>query len=100
MVYAIIPSQAVWPFLNCQQEVLVRRPIEQNDLVVTVQYDIFLSASYRVPVLYVSLTYSDGRPIRDTDDIQKLVVPQAYRNQLQDVGIVGGISMGVGCSLA
>jgi ubiquitin-like-conjugating enzyme ATG10 len=63
-----------------------------------VRYDILLSKSYGVPVLYFSVHSAGNGTIRDVDKVNELIVPRYYREQVQDVGVVGGISMAV-CAL-
>lgn len=66
----------------------------------TVNYDVLLSQSYRVPVLYFTLLDATEKPIRDLDRVYKLLVPAAYKSQLRDVGVIGGISVAVSCCQA
>lgn len=58
-----------------------------------VEYDIVLPPSYCVPAVYFTIRDDDGSLVTDINLMYKLVVPQAYRDQLRDVGIMGGISM-------
>lgn len=75
------------------QEALVRtQPSLQVD------YDILLSATYQVPVLYFGLRSHNHGPL-GLDEVYQYVVPEQYRQELKSVGVMGGISMGVGaCS--
>lgn len=61
-----------------------------------VDYDILLSPVYRVPVLYF-LLQRDGHPQSlEIDAVYHLLVPDQYKRELQSVGVMGGISVGVG----
>jgi ubiquitin-like-conjugating enzyme ATG10 len=61
-----------------------------------VDYDILLSPVYRVPVLYFLLR-RDGHPQSlGIDAVYHLLVPDQYKKELQSVGVMGGISVGVG----
>ena len=63
-----------------------------------IEYEILLSPSYRVPVLYFRIRDGRTQLITDVDVVYNRIVPQVYREQLHDVGIIGGISMAVSCS--
>jgi ubiquitin-like-conjugating enzyme ATG10 len=63
-----------------------------------IEYDILLSPSYRVPVLYFRIRDRCTQPVTDVDVVYDCHVPPVYREQLHDVGIIGGISMAVSCS--
>ena len=57
-----------------------------------------LSPTYQVPVLYFGLRSHNHGPL-GLDDVYQYVVPEQYRQELKSVGVMGGISMGVGaCS--
>jgi ubiquitin-like-conjugating enzyme ATG10 len=60
-----------------------------------VHYDILLSPSYRVPVLYFSVYDSAHNPIRNMGRVYDLIVPQGYKEQIHTVGVIGGLSMAV-----
>lgn len=59
-------------------------------------YDILLSPSYQVPVLYFSLRDPRGDRIQDLEEAYRLLVPERNRLQLRQVGILGGVSVSVG----
>jgi len=61
-----------------------------NGLFVTVHYDILLSPSYRVPVVY--MTASPSLPVSHFFD---LVVPHHFRGAMLQVGVMGALSMTV-----
>ncbi|KAL4996846.1 hypothetical protein BDV10DRAFT_195624 [Aspergillus recurvatus] len=56
-----------------------------------VDYDILLSPTYQVPVLYFVLRRAD-KPL-GIDKVYEYLVPDQHRN-IQNVGIMGGISFG------
>lgn len=60
-----------------------------------INYDILLSPSYSVPVLYFLVRDSNGRLVTGIENVYVLLVPEVYRNQMRDVGIMGGLSMAV-----
>ncbi|KAH0285919.1 hypothetical protein M436DRAFT_70211 [Aureobasidium namibiae CBS 147.97] len=60
----------------------------QDDSFVTVHYDILLSPSYRVPVVY--MTVSPPLPLSRFFD---LVVPLHFRDVMREVGVMGALSM-------
>jgi len=62
----------------------------QHGSFVTVHYDILLSPSYRVPVVY--MTASPPLPVSHFFD---LVVPHHFRDAMRDVGVMGALSMTV-----
>ncbi|KAL4868761.1 hypothetical protein BDV12DRAFT_92399 [Aspergillus spectabilis] len=57
-----------------------------------VDYDILLSPSYQVPVLYFVLRRSQ-KPL-GIDEVYTYLVPDQYKSNIQSVGIMGGISFG------
>ncbi|EPS27564.1 hypothetical protein POX_e06529 [Penicillium oxalicum] len=72
-------------------EALIRinvQPILQLD------YDIVLSPTYRVPVLYFTLRWHNYPGPVGLNAVYQYVVPEQYRQQLQSVGVMGGISFG------
>ncbi|KAG9626641.1 hypothetical protein KCU61_g8158, partial [Aureobasidium melanogenum] len=60
----------------------------QNGSFVTVHYDILLSPSYRVPVVY--MTASPPLPVSQFFD---LVVPHHFRDAMRETGVMGALSM-------
>ncbi|CAI7652151.1 unnamed protein product [Penicillium manginii] len=60
-----------------------------------IEYEILLSPTYQVPVLYFVLHWDDQGPI-GLDAVYRYLVPEPYRKQLKNVGVMGGISFGVG----
>lgn len=63
---------------------------------IQIDYDILLSPTYQVPVLYFVLRWHNHEGSVDLDAVYQYIVPEQYRMQLQSVGIMGGISFGVG----
>lgn len=70
------------------EEAIVKH--SENNSFVTVHYDILLSPSYRVPVVY--MTASPPLPISNFFD---LVVPHHFRDAMRETGVMGAISMTV-----
>ncbi|KAG9517009.1 hypothetical protein KCV07_g6466, partial [Aureobasidium melanogenum] len=60
----------------------------QSGSFVTVHYDILLSPSYRVPVVY--MTASPPLPVSHFFD---LVVPHHFRDAMRETGVMGALSM-------
>ncbi|KAG9931141.1 hypothetical protein KCV05_g4493, partial [Aureobasidium melanogenum] len=60
----------------------------QNASFVTVRYDILLSPSYRVPVVY--MIASPPLPVSQFFD---LVVPHHFRDAMRETGVMGALSM-------
>ncbi|KAJ5257289.1 hypothetical protein N7478_013393 [Penicillium angulare] len=57
-------------------------------------YDIVLSSSYQVPVLYFALRWLHQNGPVGLDAVYQYVVPEQYQTQMKTVGVMGGISMG------
>ncbi|KAJ6136002.1 hypothetical protein N7512_001162, partial [Penicillium capsulatum] len=72
-------------------EALVRIDVKPR---IQIDYDILLSSTYQVPVLYFVLRWHNHRGPVDLDAVYQYVVPEPYRKELQSVGIMGGISFG------
>ncbi|KAH0364723.1 hypothetical protein KCU65_g6634, partial [Aureobasidium melanogenum] len=68
------------------EEAIVKH--SENNSFVTVHYDILLSPSYRVPVVY--MTASPPLPVSNFFD---LVVPHHFRDAMRETGVMGAISM-------
>ena len=62
------------------------------------EYDIALSASYHVPVLYISIYDGEKRKIFDLGTLYQLLVPSSMTEELDKTGVIGGITTTV-CSL-
>lgn len=74
------------------QEALVRATPQPS---LQIDYDILLSPTYQVPILYFGLKWHNHGPL-GLDEVYQYVVPEQYRQELKSVGVMGGISMGVG----
>ncbi|KAJ5184597.1 hypothetical protein N7491_007532 [Penicillium cf. griseofulvum] len=72
------------------QEALVRAKPQPS---LQIDYDILLSPTYQVPVLYFGLRWYNHGPL-GLDEVYQYLVPERYRQELKSVGIMGGISMG------
>ncbi|KAF9886195.1 hypothetical protein FE257_011918 [Aspergillus nanangensis] len=59
-----------------------------------VDYDIILSPTYQVPVLYFILRQADNPIPLGIDAIYQYLVPDQYREELESVGVMGGVSSG------
>ncbi|KAF2769813.1 hypothetical protein EJ03DRAFT_350864 [Teratosphaeria nubilosa] len=58
-----------------------------------VDYEIIYSASYQVPVLYLSATPPSGTGLTSLGHIYDLLVPSQCRNQIESMGVMGALSM-------
>lgn len=74
------------------QEALIRAKPQPS---LQIDYDILLSPTYQVPILYFGLKWHNHGPL-GLDEVYQYVVPERYRQELKSVGVMGGISMGVG----
>ncbi|KAJ5443879.1 uncharacterized protein N7458_007751 [Penicillium daleae] len=74
-------------------EALVRTNLHPT---LQIDYDIVLSPTYQVPVLYFVLRWHNHQGPVGLDAVYQYVVPEQYKQQLQNVGVMGGISFGVG----
>ncbi|KAI2715996.1 hypothetical protein DTO012A7_3483 [Penicillium roqueforti] len=72
------------------QEALVRAKPHPS---LQIDYDILLSPTYQVPVLYFGLRWHNHGPL-GLEEVYQYVVPERYRQELKSVGVMGGISMG------
>ena len=62
---------------------------------VTIDYDVVLSATYQVPVLYFQVIQLPQGAPGGLDFVYKYLVSQNGKSQLQATGVMGGISMQV-----
>ncbi|PGG96632.1 hypothetical protein AJ79_09505 [Helicocarpus griseus UAMH5409] len=83
------------PFDDDPEE-LIRQPCYNSKL--TVEYNILLSPTYQVPILYFFLRNNNNPSVKGPegllDVVYKHLVPAQYRSELRDVGIMGGLSLG------
>ena len=78
---------------NPYQEALPRS-VELPDHSPHVEYDILLSPTYRVPVLYFLLLGFQFGPV-GIETVYQYLVPDQYKSELKSIGVLGAISMGV-----
>ncbi|KAJ5723013.1 hypothetical protein N7488_001048 [Penicillium malachiteum] len=57
-------------------------------------YDIVLSPTYQVPVLYFALRWLHQNGPVGLDAVYQYLVPEQYQTQVKSVGVMGGISLG------
>ncbi|KAJ5409738.1 uncharacterized protein N7487_004097 [Penicillium crustosum] len=95
--YLDIPSPLEVPALEDLEdsqdedpEALVRAKPQPS---LQIDYDILLSPTYQVPILYFGLKWHNHGPL-GLDEVYQYVVPERYRQELKSVGVMGGISMG------
>ncbi|KAF3041241.1 hypothetical protein E8E11_004569 [Didymella keratinophila] len=61
-----------------------------------IHYDVVLSPSYRVPVLYFSISDTLHRYPPTMETLYSAVIPPTFRAQAVHVGVIGGITVTVG----
>ncbi|CAI7662549.1 unnamed protein product [Penicillium palitans] len=95
--YVDVPSPLEVPALEDLEdsqdedpEALVRAKPQPS---LQIDYDILLSPTYQVPILYFGLKWHNHGPL-GLDEVYQYVVPERYRQELKSVGVMGGISMG------
>ncbi|RAK98338.1 ATG3/ATG10 family protein [Aspergillus ibericus CBS 121593] len=81
-----------WGASEEDPEALIRAPGPSVSLQVV--YDVLLSPTYQVPVLYFQLRQDSYPGPLGIDAVYQYLVPDQYRKELQSVGIMGGISFG------
>ena len=57
-----------------------------------VHYDVLLSPSYRVPVLYFTVVDSQHRYPPTPETLHSFVIPPNFKTQTEHVGVIGGIT--------
>lgn len=84
------------PSLEDDDEQVVRRNGADGQARLTVHYDVVLSSTYQVPVLYFAVLDTRGhrRPLT-ASTAQDLLVPRAYRPQMNAVGVMGALTISV-----
>ncbi|KAJ5736683.1 uncharacterized protein N7483_001808, partial [Penicillium malachiteum] len=73
------------------QEELIRSNLKPR---LQVDYDIVLSPTYQVPVLYFALRWLHQNGPIGLDAVYQYLVPEQYQSQVKSVGVMGGISLG------
>ncbi|KAH8693527.1 hypothetical protein BGW36DRAFT_300935 [Talaromyces proteolyticus] len=76
------------------QETLVRNAINDESLELTADYDITLSQTYQVPVLYFVVSGIHQSGLAAIDAVYQLLVPDQHKGPLKSSGVMGGISFG------
>jgi ubiquitin-like-conjugating enzyme ATG10 len=77
--------------LTYDQEALIQLPTHQ----VTVEYDVVLSPSYQVPVLYFNIKDLSHRSPPTMDTLYRHLIPPHFKAQTENVGVIGGITIAV-----
>ncbi|KAK2871924.1 hypothetical protein FQN49_002701 [Arthroderma sp. PD_2] len=72
-------------------EALVRQPASIQKY--EVEYNITLSPTYQVPVLYFFLRDGPSCRPNELDRVYDLLIPAQFRSELREVGVMGGISI-------
>lgn len=81
--------------VQCQEEADEEglRDPRQDSSSVTVRFDIILSPSYRVPVVYITPSASaNASRIPTMCEVRDLVVPHSYSSALEGAGVIGALS--------
>lgn len=60
-----------------------------------IRYDVVLSPSYRVPVLYFNISDTRHRYPPTMETLYSHVIPQAFKAQAEHGGVIGGITVTV-----
>lgn len=60
-----------------------------------VEYNILLSPSYQVPVLYITIKDSNRAIPSTIETLYQYVVPEQFKAQVESIGVIGGITMTV-----
>jgi len=98
-----IPSQVI-PSLSDNEAEVQEGSIEEDELDAaavhhaqtlnpSVEYNVILSPSYQVPVLYVILHNCLFSSKGNIEALHEILVPEHMRSDLKQVGVMGGISM-------
>lgn len=61
----------------------------------SVEYNILLSPTYRVPVLYFFLRNLPANGLQGVEAVHEYLVPKQLKSGMRNVGVMGGISMSV-----
>ncbi|KAF2809970.1 uncharacterized protein BDZ99DRAFT_415968 [Mytilinidion resinicola] len=67
-----------------------RSPSESG---IRIEYQVFLSPIYRVPVLYLNLEDRRGVVPPTIESLYEQVIPEHFKAQVRDLGVIGGITM-------
>jgi ubiquitin-like-conjugating enzyme ATG10 len=77
--------------LTYDQEALIQLSTHQF----TVEYDVVLSPSYQVPVLYFNIKDPSHRSPPTMDTLYRHLIPPHFKAQTENVGVIGGITIAV-----
>lgn len=80
------------PIFDVYQEALIRQAKPPPS---AVDFNILFSPTYRVPVLWFTLRNLPAGGPKGIDAVYHYLVPERYRAELRQFGVVGGISVGV-----
>jgi ubiquitin-like-conjugating enzyme ATG10 len=75
------------------EESLIPSTLSRNQI--RVIYDIFLSPTYHVPVLYISISDPQHRYPPTMTTLYEQLIPAQYKAQAEGVGVIGGITITV-----
>lgn len=95
-------SSQVWEAEDCIDEMdegLLVTSTETSSIILL--YDIMLSPSYRVPVVYLQLkTGAVSCQMPDVEQLHDMVVPESRRSAMEATGVFGALSMTVSSRLS
>lgn len=80
-------------FKEIDEEALQLRVPANHGLMV--EYDIVLSPTYQVPVLYFRIRDAGCALPPSIDTLYRYVIPEQFKSQVESFGIIGGITMTV-----
>ncbi|KXS93695.1 hypothetical protein AC578_3846 [Pseudocercospora eumusae] len=87
-----LPGSSDGEYLEDDPEALQTRYSAAHNEVLTI-YDIVHSPSYQVPVLYLTAKYGSNSSSLSLAEMYRLLVPDAVRQQVEAVGVMGALSM-------
>jgi ubiquitin-like-conjugating enzyme ATG10 len=74
----------------------LRRPVQNQPIS---HYDVALSPTYRVPVLYISISDTQQRYPPTMTTLKEHIIPPQYQAETERVGVLGGITLTVSPTL-
>lgn len=94
-------SSEVWEAEDCVDEMDGGALVTSTETTsIILLYDIMLSPSYRVPVVYLQLkTGAMSCQMPDVEQLHDMVVPDSHRSAIEATGVYGALSMTVPCRL-
>ena len=84
----------VWVYAHVFQDTVYSSYSQFTSMIV--EYDIILSQTYRVPVLYIRLPYQVGKGVQGIEFIHRHLITKSLAPNLDRVGVLGGVTMTVG----